>query len=75
MRVDVNEPDRATKGSIRVVGWIERIMLEALRISRGPCRAPGLLVTAPSYGTPTIAISTVERSLTSGVRMNVGISM
>src|SRR5712691_4543552 len=45
-----------------------------LRISRGPCRAPGRLVVPPSHGTPTRAISSFFGSRSIGSRMNVATS-
>src|SRR5438105_496056 len=45
-----------------------------LRISRGPCRAPGRLVVPPSHGTPISAMSSFFGSRSIGSRMNVAIS-
>ena len=49
--------------------------LEALRISRGPWRAPGRLVTPRSVGTPISPMSTFASELASGARMKVAISV
>src|SRR6266536_497300 len=45
-----------------------------LRISRGPCRAPGRLVVPPSHGTPTRAMSSFAASRCIGSRMKVATS-
>src|SRR6266851_1346317 len=45
-----------------------------LRISRGPCRAPGRFVVPPSQGTPTRAMSSFFGSRSIGSRMKVAIS-
>ena len=66
---------QSSYGLIRVDGWMERIMLEAFLISRGPCLAPGRFVTAPSYGTPIMAMSNSDGSSIKGARMKVAISM
>ena len=52
-----------------------RIRLDALRISRGPCRAPGRLVTPRSVGTPISPMSTSASEPASGARMKVAISV
>ncbi len=48
-----------------------RIRLDWLRNSRGPWRVPARLVTPPSNGTPSMAMST-SAGLASGRRMKVG---
>src|SRR5437764_11881253 len=45
-----------------------------LRISRGPCRAPGRLVVPPSHGTPTSAISSFFGSRSTGSRIKLATS-
>src|SRR5687768_17027520 len=45
--------------------------LDWLRISRGPCRAPGRLVVPPSQGMPTSAMSSPAAEVTAGSRMKV----
>src|SRR5215204_3018936 len=45
-----------------------------LRISRGPCLAPGRFVVPPSHGTPTSAMSSFFGSRSTGSRMNVATS-
>src|ERR1700716_1209068 len=45
-----------------------------LRISRGPCRAPGRLLVPPSHGTPTRAMSSFAGSRSIGSRMKVATS-
>src|SRR5262249_7941779 len=45
-----------------------------LRISRGPCRAPGRLVVPPSQGTPTRAMSSFFGSRSIGSRIKVATS-
>src|SRR5712692_2416271 len=45
-----------------------------LRISRGPCRAPGRLVVPPSHGTPTRAMSSFAGSRSIGRRMKLATS-
>ena len=49
--------------------------LDELRISLGPCRAPGLLVTPRSVGTPIKPMSTSASVRASGARMKVAISV
>jgi hypothetical protein len=51
-----------------------RSKLDELRISRGPCRAPGRLVTPRSVGTPMRPMSTSSRRVASGARMKVASS-
>ena len=48
----------------------QAIIDEALRIARGPKRAPGRLVVAVSNGTPMTATSTPSRAVTYLRRMN-----
>ena len=52
--------------------WLTlRIRVDWLRISRGPWRAPGRLVTPPSKGTPISPMSTPSGLSLIGVRMKV----
>ena len=51
-----------------------RIKLEELRISLGPCLAPGRFVTPKSVGTPIRPMSTLSNDSTRGARMKVAIS-
>jgi hypothetical protein len=60
-----------SNGAIPVAGFILRMRVDMLRISRGPSRAPGRFVVPPSKGTPINAISISVGRLTCGSRMNV----
>src|SRR5471032_2476680 len=69
-------PTRHTsKGLKRVTCWIARVMLDMLRISRGPNRAPGRAVTPPSSGTPASTISSSLIFVQYGTRMKVGMPL
>src|SRR5471032_1248298 len=69
-------PTRHTsKGLKRVTCWIARVMLDMLRISRGPNRAPGRAVTPPSNGTPASTISSSLIFVQYGTRMKVGMPL
>ena len=66
---------RARSKGFTPVAWLmARISDDWLRISRGPWRAPGRLVTPPSKGTPNMAMSRSLGSGTYGARMKVAIS-
>ena len=62
-RTSPTSATRASSKGLTPVAWfMARISDDWLRISRGPWRAPGRLVTPPSKGTPNMAMSTPSRS-------------
>ena len=48
----------AAKGATPVARLTPRSIVEASRIARGPCRAPGRFVVPPSQGRPRMPTST-----------------
>ncbi len=66
---------QSSYGFFLVTGWNLRMLLDWLRISRGPWRVPGRLLTPASVGTPTNPMSRPSSDFATGARMKVGSSM